>query len=275
MHRNCARLDRSIDMLQHHTHNPPDALCEDTVDDPTIIEPPGYRCREDAAKVYGEAFEKVILYLKGTRVQGPIVEFGTYRGFTARRIAELVAREGYQAALYLYDSFEGFPDHGQGPDADSYEVKANGRWQPGRFGTRGDVPHRIERALGAILSPARVHVVKGFFDQTLDRHLPQEKCALVHVDCDLYSSAKYVLGKLYEKSLYQDGCVVLFDDYNCNRANPMMGERRALREFLHEQPRWQCSPWFSYGWHGQAFIFHDSLVENGSAQVRLPAEPLP
>jgi hypothetical protein len=49
----------------------------------------------------------------------------------------------------------------------------------------------------------------------------------------------------------------MFDDWNCNRANPNMGERRALAEFFRENPRWTGTPWFAYGWSARAYIFHD------------------
>jgi hypothetical protein len=65
------------------------------------------------------------------------------------------------------------------------------------------------------------------------------------------------LDKLLERSVFQDGCVLLFDDYNTNRANPSMGERRALSEAFGAQDRYIYSEWFTYGWHGQAFIVHD------------------
>ena len=119
---------------------------------------------------------------------------------------------------------------------------------------------RIWDALIQVRPPEKLHIVKGFYDTTLDAGLPIEKCSLIHIDCDIYTSTRYVLEKLAEKNLYQDGCVVMFDDWNCNRVNPNMGERRALREFLQANPRWTCSQWFSYGWNGMAFILHDGDV---------------
>ena len=53
---------------------------------------------------------------------------------------------------------------------------------------------------------------------------------------------------------------MLMDDYNCNAANPTMGERKALTDFLADNPKWTASPWFAYGWHGHAFFLHDATV---------------
>src|SRR5262249_29870449 len=130
-------------------------------------------------------------------------------------------------------------------------------WYPGAMAMPPGYEEEIRKVLATSRPAEKIHVVKGFYDRTLDTELPREKCSLVHVDCDIYTSVKYVLNKLAEKDLFQDGCVVMFDDYNCNRANPNMGERRALTEFLAQNPRWTCSAWFAYGWHAQAFIFHD------------------
>ena len=120
---------------------------------------------------------------------------------------------------------------------------------------------RICRSIAALLGDDRVHVVKGYYEDTLEGNLPRGvNAALVHIDCDLYSSTRQVLDKLHEFDLLQDGCVVMCDDYNCNRANPKMGERGALHDFVARQQRWSLSPWFAYGWHGQALLLHDANV---------------
>ena len=57
--------------------------------------------------------------------------------------------------------------------------------------------------------------------------------------------------------VFQDGCVLLFDDYNCFKASPYYGERRAFAEFLQEQHRFEASPWFTYGFNGAAYFLHE------------------
>ena len=127
---------------------------------------------------------------------------------------------------------------------------------------------RIREALLEILRPDQLHIIKGYFEDTLDTNLPNSRAALIHVDCDLYASAKYVLQKVMERNLFQDGCLLLFDDFNCNRGNPMMGERRALREAFHGQSRFSYSPFITYGWHGQAFIVHDKLATQALSELK-------
>ena len=84
--------------------------------------------------------------------------------------------------------------------------------------------------------------------------------AILHIDADLYSSARFVLQFLADANLLRDGGVLLMDDFNCNAANPNMGERKALTDFLADNPKWTASPWFAYGWHGQAYFLHDTAV---------------
>ncbi len=91
------------------------------------------------------------------------------------------------------------------------------------------------------------------------------KAALIHIDCDLYQSTKEVLGRLYEMDVFQDGCIILFDDYNCFKASPHAGERLAFREFLEGQGRFESTPFFTYGYNGAAFFLHEKQV---NVQVR-------
>jgi O-methyltransferase len=55
----------------------------------------------------------------------------------------------------------------------------------------------------------------------------------------------------------QDGTVLTFDDWNCNRANPAFGQRRAFREFLETHPaKYSASHYLNYGFNCAAFILH-------------------
>jgi hypothetical protein len=227
-------------------------------EDPTYWPPPGYT-RERANLIYGEAFRRFFEYLSGTNVPGDVLEFGTMRGFTARIMATLIRDFRIPRKLYLFDSFEGFPAIGSVVDQSSYEVAVNKVWAKGGLDVGGlDMSVRVRQALAPLLPADGLQVIKGYFEDTLEANLPNHtKAALIHVDCDLYGSARYVLERIMARDLLQDGCLLVFDDFNCNRANPQMGERRALAETFANQDRFEYSPWFSYGWHGQAFFVHD------------------
>lgn len=225
--------------------------------DPTLIPPPGYS-EERGYAVLSEAFRRCFEFLLGSRVAGSILEFGTFRGYSARIIAELMREFNVKSHLHLYDSFIGLPEPSSDMDVRSYEVAVNKVWTKGIMEVDRNLPEHIFKTLGAIINPTQLHLAKGFFSDTLSSNLPLEKAALVHLDCDLYQSAKEVLDCLLQNDLLQDGTVIVIDDYNCNRANPLMGERKAIVDAFAQQSRFIFSPWFAYGWHGQTAFVHDT-----------------
>jgi hypothetical protein len=77
----------------------------------------------------------------------------------------------------------------------------------------------------------------------------------VHLDCDLYSSTAEVLEYLFVHRHVAEGSVVFFDDWNCNRASPQMGQRRAWREAV-ERHRIEFSDCGEYAVLGHKFIVH-------------------
>lgn len=219
--------------------------------------PPSYT-RARADQVYGEGFRRCCEYLAGTAVPGDVVEFGCFCGFTSRWLAHWMRDTRHPGHLYLYDSFQGFPAVDNPEDASSYEVAVNQVWLPGNFNAEVDIPQRIARSLGRLLGPERVTVVPGFFDQTLAAPLASRQVGFAHVDCDLYSSSRCVLDRLLADQVLADGALLAFDDYNCNRAHPQMGQRRALVDAFAAQTRYSYSAWFDYSWSGRVFFVHDS-----------------
>ncbi len=225
--------------------------------DPTTLPPPSYtRARADA--VYQPALRRCLEYIDNNRIPGDIAEFGTLMGYTARWLAGMMVELDLEKELLLFDSFEGLPEIEDEIDQSSYDVAVNQVWFKGSMKVDEGLNERIDQVLSRILPGERLQVVKGYFEDTLLARLPKEPLALVHLDCDLYSSAKFVLDTLIAHDLLQDGTLLIMDDYNCNRANPGMGERRALEEAFRGQERFRYTEWFPYGWHGQVFLVHES-----------------
>ena len=106
-----------------------------------------------------------------------LVELGVWRGDTLRRIA--AAAEGHE--VYGFDSFFGLPGD-----------FAGGQFRRGAFSTKGTVPPRL---------PINVEVRQGWFNDTVARFTHEmlaggTRVSFVHVDCDLYASAKEALSLL-------------------------------------------------------------------------------
>ena len=136
---------------------------------------------------------------------GLILEFGVYSGTTINRIAQ----DFPGRAVHGFDSFEGLPE--------TWRVG----YEKGVFG-RPDLP----------AVAGNVELVVGWFDRTLPGFLearPNETAALVHVDCDLYSSTQTIFAQIAPH--IRPGTIIVFDEYY-NYPGWRHGEYKAFQEFV-------------------------------------------
>ena len=127
-------------------------------------------------------------------IDGHILEFGVFKGGTINYMSERFPNQ----KLYGFDSFEGLPEDWN----TSYNEKYN-KHKKGYFSIN---------SLPAVNN--NVILVKGFFDQSLPQWLQEnslEQIKLLHIDSDLYSSAKTVLDNL--NSYIVPGTVIVFDEF--------------------------------------------------------------
>ncbi len=136
--------------------------------------------------------------------KGPVVECGVYHGFSLAQIAAATERP-----IHGFDSFEGLPEE----------------WKPGEpagsYSTQGRIP----------FMPAHVKLHRGWFEDTLAGFVAQltEPIALLHVDCDLYSSTRTVLSVLGPR--LSRGSLLIFDDF-LGYAGYEQHEFRAAHEYF-------------------------------------------
>ena len=151
---------------------------------------------ESALRAYALSMAKEGLYL----------EFGVYSGKTINEIAEAKPEE----MIYGFDSFEGLPDD----------------WRTGFEAGRFSME---------LLPDVRENVtlIKGWFEDTLPKFVREhpQKCAFVHIDCDIYASAKTVLTCL--RDLIVPDTILLFDEY-FNYPSWRDHEFKAFQEFVAE-----------------------------------------
>ncbi len=137
--------------------------------------------------------------------EGLVCEFGVFEAWSTNRIADRLP----DRTVYGFDSFEGLPE----------------RWResfgPGAFSTGGRLP-RVR---------PNVRLMKGWFDATLPAFAAAHPgpAALLHVDCDLYSSTRCVLEQLGGRLV--PGSVIVFDEY-FNYPGWEEHEFRAFGEFV-------------------------------------------
>ena len=139
--------------------------------------------------------DKMVLYL----------EFGVFEGYSIKYWSNLLTDP--RAMLHGFDSFEGLPEH----------------WKEdhpkGRFALGGAPPE---------ISDTRVKFIQGWFDQTLPLYvMPPHEQLIINIDCDLYSSTKYVLDHF--KTSMPIGTVLYFDEFGS-----WDHESRAFREFVDD-----------------------------------------
>lgn len=202
----------------------------------------------------------------GYDVEGDIVEFGTMSGGTATGLARAIrscdetlryatAVYGHEARrLVLLDSFEGLPQvQPNSVDGCSPHVQ-DGVWSAGSL--QGVSPARLADLVGQHLPADRIEILPGWFSETISSLGPDRRFALIHVDSDLYQSAMDALDGLLSRGLVARGAYVYFDDWNCNRADPDLGERRAWREVV-ERYGITFSDEGAYGIFARRFVVHD------------------
>jgi len=155
--------------------------------------------------------------------QGNVVELGVFHGVSLRWLAE--CRPG---SVHGFDSFVGLPSD----------------WDPvpeGRFTTAGRVPRGIDAQFWV-----------GTFDEQLPRFVAQhpEPIALLHVDSDLYESARVGLAHL--SPLLAPGSVLIFDEY-FGHHSWRQDEFRAFAEAVSEHG-WRYETIAANPFTGQAVV---------------------
>ena len=136
------------------------------------------------------------------------LEFGVASGRTVNYISRFT-----EETVYGFDSFLGLPE------------KWRDGFEKGEFNLHGILPE----------VNTNVTLIKGLFQDTLPAFLTEQSknISFIHIDCDLYSSTKYILNTV--KPYLQEGCVIIFDELvNYPGFDGETGELKAFYEFITE-----------------------------------------
>jgi Macrocin-O-methyltransferase (TylF) len=200
-----------------------------------------------------DALVFAVQYVIGASVEGDIAEFGCMTGRTATVLSGAMASFRTEKLLHLFDSFEGLPETTNEIDAASFHTR-EGTWRPGTC--KGISPEALRKRCLEFLKPEQVRIYEGWFSKTISQFPDGTRLGLLHVDCDLYESAKDVLDYVFSKQMVAEGAIVLFDDWNCNRASKNLGERKVWAEMVSKY-QIEFSDHGSYGWASHKFIVHN------------------
>ena len=210
-------------------------------------------------------FTYALQYLNWEAVEGDILEFGVANGKSLallwRLHQESLRTWGYADEVCHkrrcagFDSLAGLPAGGA----------PHPRWAAGSFATNYlqghpamafDEPVTAEGLfrLFKLCGLPRPELEVGWFNETIAKTVGHKykKAALVHIDSDLYESAKCVLEGV--APILENGALILFDDWFMYKGNPNEGEARAFKEFLAQHREWEAIPYQTYSVFCNSFI---------------------
>ncbi len=122
------------------------------------------------------------------------LEFGVFKGETINYWSEL-SKNKY-STFTGFDSFDGLPE--------TWNTLGFKR-SSGHFDTNGKIPEMGDK---------RIKFVRGLFQDTVERFLEKTELSnriIIHIDCDLYSSASFVIGAL--NNIILPGTILVFDEF--------------------------------------------------------------
>jgi len=139
-----------------------------------------------------------------------VLEFGTWSGESMLTIRNNLSTE-YK--LFGFDSFLGLPEDWEGT-----------QYKKGDFGLGGVIPDELKN-LDAKIFP-------GWFKDTIPEYLKEaDNIALLHIDCDLYSSTIDILYSNIRKYI-KSGTYIVFDEFR--KINNKDHEQRAFEEWVKD-----------------------------------------
>jgi hypothetical protein len=156
-------------------------------------------------------------------IPGLTLEFGVSSGVTFRVICETT-----EGKAYGFDTFNGLPE-----DWSHYQ-------RTGRYTCNGKHPENL---------PANAEIIDGLFENTLPEFLKAhpEMVSFVHVDCDIYPSAKTVLTALAPR--FCPGTIIVFNEF-FNYPGWKNHEYKAFQEYIKYSK--QNFEYFAFASSGQA-----------------------
>jgi hypothetical protein len=181
------------------------------------------------AVMFRDRWSQLAEALRLAPTEGLCLEFGVQDAASLNHMAALAPERKFHG----FDSFEGLPENWTG----TFELK-------GKFSRGGTMP--------PVRANVELHV--GWFEKTLPTFLERHPgpVAMVHVDCDLYSSTRTVLELLNSRLV--SGTIIVFDEY-LNYPNWQAHEFKAFQEW--------CAR------HGRRYRYCGYTAVNGHVMVSL------
>jgi O-methyltransferase len=155
---------------------------------------------------------------ESAKLSGCLLEIGAWKGGSGAIISQSAKIAGISDSVYLCDTFTGV-------------VKAGAFDNQYRGGEHADTSEQIVRDLmkSLNLSP---QILRGIFPEETGQYI-KELLRFVHIDVDVYQSAKDILEWIWPRLVF--GGIVVFDDYgffSCKGVTMLVNELRARKDCL-------------------------------------------
>jgi hypothetical protein len=203
-------------------------------------------------------YTRAVDFVNFEAVEGDILEFGVFGGVSLALLtkAHSFDTKGMSRQIVGYDSFRGLPkseeSHARWKEGDCARMHA---WHPTLRpgdGVTEETTYDLFRRCGL----ERPQLEVGPFEKTIPTTVPvrYRAAAVVHIDCDMYESTTTVLHGL--APIFQEGTVLLFDEWFSYKGNPAKGEARAFFEFLETHSEWGAQHYQPYGPYSNSYILY-------------------
>ena len=144
-----------------------------------------------------------------------------------------------------FDSFDGFG-----------EIKPNDEHPSFKSNTFKVDKKKVFKNIQKIAKDQKFKLVDGFYQKTLENKKTSDyginKSRIIMIDCDLKESTTLALN--FSKPSFQEGTIIIFDDFNFYKGNTNKGEYCAFQSFKNQNPHIKFRRIFDYGYAGRAFI---------------------
>jgi O-methyltransferase len=150
------------------------------------------------------------------RLGGDILEVGVWRGGTGCLIASRAQQLAAPARVFLCDTFQGV-------------VKSGEMDSTYRGGEHADASIAAVEQLAARLALNNIQILQGIFPDETGPRISDRLFSLVHIDVDVYDSARDVLNWAWPRLCV--GGVIVYDDYgfeSCDGITRLVNERSPM-----------------------------------------------
>lgn len=166
-------------------------------------------------------------------LEGDYIEVGVWRGGTGCLLGLQLKEQKSSSRIFLCDTYEGMPT--TDGSKDNFYVG----------GELGDTSYNHVRALAKSLDLENVVLCKGMFPQESAHLVTSSKFKLVHIDVDIYSSAKDSVEWIIEKLV--PGGIIIFDDYGYSATE-------GVTKFVNEYFKGRTDCLFIYNLSGHGIV---------------------